>query len=158
MNLFDSWMEMGWLWNERWRKWAGQHWCNRYLWWSAHHLVWLEAIHLSPVKSMSGNKMAQLLTAPKPSRTCSKEREWFCDCRRSFGLCFCLIETLWGWVKLQVWRVKPTSIDDFKTAVEDINAAILEKYICTTAATIKKRCKAFLLADGGNLEHFLTSM
>ncbi len=65
---------------------------------------------------------------------------------------------LWGWVKLQIWRVKPASIDDFKTAVEDINAAILDKYICTTAATIKKWCNAFLLADGGNFEQFLTSM
>ena len=43
-------------------------------------------------------------------------------------------------------------------AVEDINAAILDKYVHATAATIKKRCKEFLLADGGNFEHFLTSM
>ena len=50
------------------------------------------------------------------------------------------------------------SIDDFRTAVEDINAAILGKYICAKAATVKKRCKAFLLADSGNLEHFLTPM
>ena len=48
------------------------------------------------------------------------------------------------------------SIDNFKTVVEDINAAILGKYIRASAATIK-RCK-FLLADGGNSEHFFTSM
>ena len=46
------------------------------------------------------------------------------------------------------------SIYDFKTAVEDINAAILDKYIRASGATIKKRCNAFLLADGGNSEHF----
>ena len=34
---------------------------------------------------------------------------------------------LWGWVKLQVGRVKPISIDNFKTVVEDINVAILDK-------------------------------
>ena len=45
-----------------------------------------------------------------------------------------------------------------KTAVEDVNAAILDKYICATAATMRKRCKVFLLADGGNFEHFLTFM
>ena len=50
------------------------------------------------------------------------------------------------------------SIDDFRTAVGDINAAILGKYICPKAATVKKRFKAFLLANGGNLEHFLTPM
>ena len=55
-------------------------------------------------------------------------------------------------------RVKPASIDDLKTAAEDINGAILDKYICATAATVKIWCKAFLLADGGNFEHFLTSM
>ena len=50
------------------------------------------------------------------------------------------------------------SIDDFETAMEDINATILDKYICAIAATIQKQCKAFLLAVGGNFEHFLTSM
>ena len=50
------------------------------------------------------------------------------------------------------------SIDDFKTVVEDINAAILDKYIRTTVTTNKKRYKAFLLADGGNFDYFLTSM
>ena len=34
---------------------------------SAHDLVWLEVIHLPPVMSLSGNKMAQLLNAGKPS-------------------------------------------------------------------------------------------
>ena len=50
------------------------------------------------------------------------------------------------------------AVDDFKTEVEDMNAAILDKYILATAATIKKLCKAFLLADGGNSEHFFTSV
>ena len=50
------------------------------------------------------------------------------------------------------------SIDNFKTVVEDINAAILDKYIRASGATIKKWCKAFLLADGGNFKHFFTSM
>ena len=49
-------------------------------------------------------------------------------------------------------------VDDFKTAVEHINAAILDKYVHSTAASIKERYKAFLLADDDNFEHFLTSM
>ena len=49
-------MEREWWWNEWWMKRAGQHWCCQYLWWSTHDLVLLEAIHLLPVKSMSGNK------------------------------------------------------------------------------------------------------
>ena len=86
-------MKRGWWWNGWWKKQAGPHWCHQYLWWSAHHLAWLEAIYLSPVMSISGNKMAQLLTAPKLSWTCSKEKESFCDCWRSFGLCIPLIAT-----------------------------------------------------------------
>ena len=39
-----------------------------------------------------------------------------------------------------------------------INAAILDKYVRSTAASIKKRCKAFLHADGGNFGHLSTSM
>ena len=50
------------------------------------------------------------------------------------------------------------SIYDFKTAMEDIKDGILDKYICAIAATIQKQCEAFLLAVGGNFEHFLTSM
>ena len=50
------------------------------------------------------------------------------------------------------------SIDNLKTAVEDINAAKLDKYVHATAATVKKRCKVFLHADGSNFEHFLKSM
>ena len=46
----------------------------------------------------------------------------------------------------------PVPVDDFKTVVEDINVAILDKYVR------KIRCKVFLLADNGNFEHFLTSM
>ena len=46
------------------------------------------------------------------------------------------------------------SIYDFKTAMEDINAAILDKYICAIAATVQKRCKEFLLANVENFEHF----
>ena len=72
--------------------------------------------------------------------------------------CNLCVFLLWEWVKLQVWRVKPLSLDDFKTAVEDINAAILDKYICATAAPIMKQCQAFLLADGGNCQLFLRSM
>ena len=45
--------------------------------------------------------------------------------------------------------------DDFKIAVKDINTAILDKYLRATAASVKKQCKAFLLADGSNFEHFL---
>ena len=60
---------------------------------SAHDLVWLEVIHLSPVMSLSGNKMAQLLNAGKPSWTCSKEKESFCNCWSSLGLCIPLIAT-----------------------------------------------------------------
>ncbi len=52
----------------------------------------------------------------------------------------------------------PASVDDFKTAVGDFNAAILDKYVRATAASVKKWCKVFLLANGSNLEHFLTSM
>ena len=93
MSLFGPWIEKGWWWDGWWMKWPGQHQCHWYLWWSAHHLVWLEAIHLSLVKSMCGNKMAQLLTAPKPSCTYSKVKESFCDCWRSFGLCIPQIAT-----------------------------------------------------------------
>ena len=39
-----------------------------------------------------------------------------------------------------------------------ITMAILDKYVSVTAVTVKKWCKAFMLADGGNVEHFLTSM
>ena len=39
-----------------------------------------------------------------------------------------------------------------------ITTTTLKKYVCVTAATVKKWCKAFMLADGGNVEHFLTSM
>ena len=52
---------------------AGKHWYHQHFCWSAHLLVWLEAIYLSPVKSMSVNKMAQLLTTPKTSWMSSKE-------------------------------------------------------------------------------------
>ena len=38
-------------------------------------------------------KMAQLLIAPKPSWTCSKEKKSFCDCWRSLGLCIPLTAT-----------------------------------------------------------------
>ena len=38
-------------------------------------------------------KMAQLLIAPKPSGTCSKETKSFCDCWRSLGLCIPLTAT-----------------------------------------------------------------
>ena len=39
------------------------------------------------------NVWQQLLIALKPSWTCSKEKESFCKCRRSFGLCIPLIAT-----------------------------------------------------------------
>ena len=52
---------------------------------------------------------------------------------------------LWGWVKLLVWRVKPASINDFKKAMEDINATILNKYICATAAPSRSRAWRFWL-------------
>ena len=126
---------------------------------SAHDLVWLEVIHLSPVMSLSGNKMAQLLNAGKPSWTCAKEKESFCDSWSSLGHCNPLIATSVTFSCVGGSKSKfEGSIDDFRTAVEDINAAILGKYICAKAATVKKRCEAFLLADGGNLEHFLTAM
>ena len=86
-------MKRGWWWNWWWMKQASQHWCYRYLWWPAYHLAWLEAIYLSAVMSMSSNKIAQLLSALKPSWTCSEEKESFCDCRKSFGLCIPLIAT-----------------------------------------------------------------
>ena len=38
-------------------------------------------------------QVAQQLSAPKPSWTCSKEKESFCDYRRSLGLCNPLIAT-----------------------------------------------------------------
>ena len=93
MSLFGSWMEREWWWNGWWMKRVSQHWCHWYLWWSGHQLVGLEAIHMSSVKTMSGNKMAKLLTTPKPSWTYSKEKESFCDCWRSLGLFIPLIAT-----------------------------------------------------------------
>ncbi len=70
-------MERGWLWNGWWMKRAGQHWCHRYLWWSTHDLVWLEAIYLLPVRSMSGNKMAQLLIAPSHPKLFQRRKTYF---------------------------------------------------------------------------------
>ena len=108
------------------------------------------------------NKKVQLLIAPKPSWTCSKEKKLFCDIGG-------LLASEFPWLQpLQLFSVgvgqtpslkgQAMSNYDFKTAVEDINVAILDKYIRATAATIKKRCKTFLPADGGNSEHFLTSI
>ena len=108
------------------------------------------------------NKKVQLLIAPKPSWTCSKEKKLFCDVGG-------LLASAFPWLQpLQLFSVgvgqtpslkgQAMSNYDFKTAVEDINVAILDKYICTTAAIAKQQCKAFLLTDCGNFEHFLTSL
>ncbi len=162
MSLFGSWSERGWLWNGWWKKQAGQHWCHQCLLWSAYNLVWLEAIHLSPVKSMwqqdGATAHCSLTTLTLLKRVIIifwlSGVSWLLH----FPVCNLYNFFLWGRVKLQVWRVKPASIHEFKTAMEDINVAILGKYICATAATIQKRCKVFLLADGDNFEHFLTSL
>ncbi len=104
-------------------------------------------IHLSLVKSMCGNKMVQLLTAPKPSWTCSKEKESFCNCRRSLGLCIPLIVTsaTFFFVGGSNCKFEGSNPLMTKTAVEDINTAILDKYICATAATIKNSARHFCL-------------
>ena len=107
-------------------------------------------------------KMAQLLIAPKPSWTCSKEKRLFCDCWRSLGLCIPLTATSATFFcgggsnpKFEGSSLCPMMTS---RAVEDIIALILDKYICATAAIVKTQCNAFLLADCGNFEHFFTSL
>ena len=83
-----------------------------------------------------------------------------CDCQESLGLCIPLIATseTFSCGSGSNTKFEGSSPHKLVTTIEEINAAILDKYICATAATIQKQCKAFLLADGGNFEHFLTSM
>ena len=113
----------------------------------SHDLVLLKAFYLLLVKSMSGNKWRNSSLLLNHPELAQRWKNHFLTIGR-------LVASAISWLQpLQLFpmgmgqtsRVKPASIEDFKTAVEDINVAILDKYICATAATIKKRCKAFCL-------------
>ena len=47
---------------------------------------------------------------------------------------------LWGWAESQVRRIKPTTIDAFKTAVEDVIGSVPEEFVRSAAANVRKRC------------------
>ena len=161
MSLFGSWMERGWLVNGWWKKRAGQYWC---------HNTFYDLLTIwSGWKQFICHRSSQCLTTrwcnysllQNHSELAQRSKNHFVTVRGLLASAFPWLQPLQlfpvGWVKLQVLRIKPVSIDDFKTAMEDINA-ILDKYICATAATIQKQFKGFSLADGGNFEHFLTSI
>ena len=118
ISLFGSWMERGWWWNGWWKKWAGQHWCHQYLWWSAHDLVWLKAIHLSPVKSMSGNKWRNCSLLLNHPELAERRKNHFVTV---------------GWVKLQVWRVKPLSVPHRKSCLD--GNVLLNQYVDTKSTS-----------------------
>ena len=65
---------------------------------------------------------------------------------------------LWGFVLDQVKRIKPTTIDELKIAVEGVVSTVPEEMVRAAAANLRKRCEACLAASGGHFEYFLKSM
>ena len=65
---------------------------------------------------------------------------------------------LWGWAESHVRRIKPSSISELKTAVEEVIGSVPEDFVRAAAANVRKRCEACLTASGGHFEYFLKSM
>ena len=65
---------------------------------------------------------------------------------------------VWGYLEAQVKRIKPTSVEELRAAVEDVARTVPEEMIRDAAKNVIKRCKACIAASGGHFEYFLKSM
>ena len=61
----------------------------------------------------------------------------------------------WSYAMMHVRRVKPATIDELRTVVEDVVKTIPESMVRKTVANIRKRCRACLMAEGNNFKAFL---
>ena len=60
---------------------------------------------------------------------------------------------LWGYVMQHVYRIKPSSISDLKTIVEDFIASIDPDLIKKACASARKRFQMMKIENGGRFEH-----
>ena len=61
----------------------------------------------------------------------------------------------WGFCMAEVFRLKPATIEELKTVVEDLAAELSGDVIRGVMASFRRRCEACIEADGGAFEYLL---
>ena len=76
--------------------------------------------------------------------------------------CFChspdlnpLDFTFWGQSMQKVWEVKPSTIPELKTVVEEYFAGLTPDFINKCVGNIRKRAELCIQANGSHFEHLL---